>query len=88
MTLAVDRVSMEFLRGATVEYAEDLLSSSFRVRACALPYLPRVFWPFEQSPAGPLAAGRPCLQPTGVLLAGKCCAAGPHGRTAAAVADR
>ena len=35
VALAVDKVSMEFLRGATVEYAEDLLSSSFRVRTFA-----------------------------------------------------
>ena len=33
VTLAVDKVSMEFVKGATVEYAEDLLSSSFRVRS-------------------------------------------------------
>jgi hypothetical protein len=29
--MAVDKVSLQFLKGATVEYAEDLLSSSFRV---------------------------------------------------------
>lgn len=32
VTLAVDKVSLEFVRGATIEYAEDLLSASFRVR--------------------------------------------------------
>lgn len=32
VALAVDKVSYEFLKGATVEYAEDLMSSSFRVK--------------------------------------------------------
>lgn len=29
--MAVDRVSMEFLKGSTIEFAEDLIASSFRV---------------------------------------------------------
>jgi iron-sulfur cluster assembly accessory protein len=32
VSLVVDKVSMEFVKGATIEYAEDLLSSSFRVK--------------------------------------------------------
>lgn len=31
VTLVIDKLSMEFVKGATVEYAEDLMSSSFRV---------------------------------------------------------
>jgi Fe-S cluster assembly iron-binding protein IscA len=32
--VVVDKVSMEFLKGSTIEYADDLIASSFRVRTC------------------------------------------------------
>lgn len=42
MDLAVDRVSMEFLKGSTIEFAEDLIASSFRVcSAISMLGLPR-----------------------------------------------
>ena len=31
--LVVDKVSYEFLKGSTIEYAEDLMSASFQVRS-------------------------------------------------------
>eukprot|EP00892_Ulva_mutabilis_P007392 jgi/Ulvmu1/5024/UM021_0041.1 len=32
VSMAVDKVSMEFLKGSTIEFAEDLIASSFRVK--------------------------------------------------------
>lgn len=39
VVLMVDKVSFEFLKGATVEFAEDLISASFQVRPCSAAFV-------------------------------------------------